>query len=241
MFTMSYLYKFRTLASCSDLDRIKNLITNGKFWFSPLWDQNDSMEAIYRPAEICPTQELLISPRKMRTLICSFSSCEGLHHPLVWAHYACGFKGLAIEVELDAKINAHKVIYQDDPRMHSKKCTIEDTFYSIITSKSKMWEYESEFRVTQENSESAVTGVSCEVGTIRSIILGAPYKMISNTKEVYENSYELKTYAMRAKEIRDLARIKNIITKIAFLTFTPSGPSVVIENDIDDCFWSQHV
>ena len=41
------LYKFRSLVSCHDLERAKRINSKKLFWFSSLWDQNDSMEAIY--------------------------------------------------------------------------------------------------------------------------------------------------------------------------------------------------
>ena len=41
------LYKFRPLANCDDLKRIKQIVEEKKFWCSRLWDLNDPMEGVY--------------------------------------------------------------------------------------------------------------------------------------------------------------------------------------------------
>lgn len=41
------LYKFRPLGSCEDLLRLEDILKTGKFWFSSLWEQNDSLEGVY--------------------------------------------------------------------------------------------------------------------------------------------------------------------------------------------------
>ncbi|MGP8329849.1 MAG: hypothetical protein ACT6FF_05985 [Methanosarcinaceae archaeon] len=41
------LIKFRPLANLDDLKRAKQIIENGKFWCSKLWNLNDPMEGVY--------------------------------------------------------------------------------------------------------------------------------------------------------------------------------------------------
>ena len=168
---MSLLYKFRALANCDNFVRAKNILSKKAFWFSPLWDQNDSMEAIYNPNLIPLEQEQKIFAEKRKTRICSFSSAKGLYHPLMWAHYACGFKGIAFEVETTKNVKVHEVIYRDNPTLISSGATPDDTVLAIITSKSSIWEYESELRITKMTDADGKGGIAKTVGTIQSCLL----------------------------------------------------------------------
>lgn len=61
---------------------------------------NDPMEGVY----LAPLDESKISKmfeEKDGFVICSFSSEEALDNPLSWGHYANGFKGIAIGIEVN--------------------------------------------------------------------------------------------------------------------------------------------
>lgn len=229
---MSLLYKFRPLANCDNFLRAEKIVTSREFWFSPLWDQNDSMEAIYNPQQIPPDQERNITPEKLRTRICSSSSEKGLYHPLMWAHYACGFKGIAIEVEVKTtkSVKVHEVVYRNNPTLITAGATDKETAHSIITSKSRIWEHESELRVTIETEPGGKKGIPKNVGKINSVILGAPYKMISNVKDIYSNTTALELYQTLFNSLRKVADENGIKTKLASLIITPTGPAVEIRN-----------
>lgn len=188
------------------------------------------MEAIYDSHTISLDQEPKITPQKLRTRICSFSSEKGLYHPLMWAHYACGFKGIAIEVETSKGDEVHEVIYRENPTLISERATFHETVHAIITSKSRLWEYESEMRVTVETDPGGKVGTKEKVGTIRSIILGKPYNMISNAGEIYANSATLELYLKLANKLINVANENNIETKLAYLISTPTGPEVEVRN-----------
>lgn len=137
---------------------------------------NDPMEGSFRLSrsahERFPQEDLStfleeIATRKYGFRICSLSL--DVESPLLWAHYASEFRGLAIEVELR----------QDDRRIrrvdyHSNVFTVRgneswdvgEYAQRILCSKLAAWEYEQEVRIIQ-------TGEFYDLRrTVRSVVLG---------------------------------------------------------------------
>lgn len=159
----------------------------------------------------------------------------------MWALYASGFKGVAIELDPDPdpKIDIQEVIYRDNPTSVCRGKTIEDTVLGIMSSKSRIWEYESEVRLfIKTTNKMKGEGLAYKAGSIRSVILGKPYETISNISEIYDNSELLKSYKKRAREILEIAKSKGVSTKISYITISPTGPVVTIrecnDGDFDD-------
>ena len=108
---MIKLYKFRSLRTCEDLQRLKEILDTGKFWCSKFSEMNDAMEGVYYA-----THENIIEQiynEKNRYKICSFSGKLAFENPCMWGYYAGGFQGVAIEIEIDSS-GIYKVDYEKD-------------------------------------------------------------------------------------------------------------------------------
>lgn len=147
------LYKFRQLGNCYDLERIEEIIEEKKFWCSKLWDLNDPMEGVFWSFKENVDK---IFKEKNQYLICSFSGEKGFKNPLLWGYYANGFKGIAIEIEIEKK-RIEKVKYVTLKKFNEP---IENE-KEIIKRKLNNWKHENEYRFLiksdcnkQENSKS---------------------------------------------------------------------------------------
>jgi hypothetical protein len=90
------LYKYRTL---EPFEYIADIICENRFHTAQFFDLNDPMEGLFNiRGEITEedVKELREATKQFR--ICSFSRTAT--HPVLWAHYASGFKGVCIEVEI---------------------------------------------------------------------------------------------------------------------------------------------
>jgi hypothetical protein len=76
---------------------------------------------------------------------------------LLWAHYASGFDGLAVEVEIPTpgQGKIHEVIYQPVSPLVDLESNLSpsDQALSILTHKHNEWDYEEEVRIIQEKEE----------------------------------------------------------------------------------------
>jgi len=149
-------YKFR---ASSQIDFAFDIIINQRLYCSDWKDLNDSMEGMYAYS-YSPNSDLGriadrvkgISESKRKYKICSLSSTFDSH--LLWAHYAGGFDGVAIEVDLpDDDPNIKKVDlrgvfgFVNMDRVISE----EEVARTILFSKYREWEYEKEIRILSEN------------------------------------------------------------------------------------------
>jgi hypothetical protein len=83
--------------------------------------------------------------------VCSLS--KTYKSRLLWAHYASGFDGLAVEVELPVpEPRIHNVIYQDVLPMLDLQSNVplEEEVPFILTHKHIEWNYEEEVRIIQK-------------------------------------------------------------------------------------------
>ncbi len=109
-------------------------------------------------------EEIVDEKKKCR--VCSLSLTA--ESRLLWAHYASGFTGLALELELpDDSPVIRKVNYPDrcaDVNLDAYESPLEEV-KRILTTKLKEWEYEEEIRILQREQwfqlESPVTKVIC--------------------------------------------------------------------------------
>lgn len=145
-------YKFR---SADRLDWAFDIILKERFRCSDWRLLNDPMEGQF----VCTYtlgngrrsySELIdeIIRHKKRLLVCALSRTFNCH--LLWAHYASGFRGVAIEVDLpDDDQNVRPIQYRgvfaqasfdhaDNP---------EEFAIQILSSKYREWEYEREVRI----------------------------------------------------------------------------------------------
>lgn len=145
-------YKFR---SSSQIAYAFDIIINQQLHCSDWKDLNDPMEGMYAYSNGLKSDRNIIEERlkgirnaKREYKICSLSYTFDSH--LLWAHYAGGFDGVAIEVELpDNNPNIKEVeprgvfAYIDMENFNSE----EEAARTILFSKYHEWEYEQEVRI----------------------------------------------------------------------------------------------
>ncbi len=202
------LYKFRPLANAKDFCRLKNILKNGTFWCSNFWDLNDPMEGIYTT----PYYKIIanIYKSKKRTKICSFSGKEAFSNPLMWSHYANGFKGVAVEVEIEVgkKIEGgkvEKIEYTNSFPKIQQNDNSDKAATKILTTKSPVWEHEHEYRFLTPKE-----GNKHPIGEIKCLVFGAPFKGIENSQDVLSDSESLQNYYVFARQIKLVAKNINI-------------------------------
>ena len=190
------LYKFRALTSCTDLERIKEIIKTEKFWFSKLWNLNDAMEGVYSTIDYAEN----LFQMKDELIICSLSKPKALREPLMWGTYAGGYKGLVIEVDLklDESFKKKSISYKSLDKLN--KPIIEDDLnkkvMKIITRKLNSWRREHEVRILRRKlyDEYDNEEKSYSIGKITAIYFGEPYKNLENGSQLANNSKNYKKY-----------------------------------------------
>ncbi len=197
---MLKLYKFRALANCQDYKRIKGIIETGKFWCSPLWEQNDPMEGVYtylKNETLSNSKNIFTQKNKYK--ICSFSGDRALNDPRMWGYYANGLKGIAVEIEIDQK-EVKKIDYDLNHWFADiKQADIE----KIITSKLEQWAFEDEYRFLHEGESNCV-----QIGRITGVYFGNPYSRLENKKQIIESSSKNKIYQTIKDKIINISASK---------------------------------
>jgi hypothetical protein len=191
------LYKFRQLITDKDFDRIDQMLQTGSFWCSQFAEMNDPMEGVFSFPVDTPTKMNTLTQyvlgEKNSYKICSFSDRAGFENPLLWGHYANGFKGVAIEIDTDMN-DIFKVIYANsimDIKLIGQPA--EDIVKEIIATKLTPWEYESEYRFLKKVEDN-----NQQIGSIKKIYFGNPYGNLYNSRLVYPKSI-LGYHALRGR------------------------------------------
>lgn len=157
-------YKFR---SSAQIQFALDILINRRLFCGAWKDMNDPMEGIFTystrgSASYVQQTVKGIGDAKSRYKICSLSQDFQSH--LLWAHYAGGFDGIAIEVDLpDTDAHIKKVKYRDVfAFLDIDRITNLDTAAkTILFSKYREWKYEKEIRImSQENFYDLPNGVS---------------------------------------------------------------------------------
>ena len=219
------VYKFRPLANRleenepfadeEDFKRAKCILETGEFWCSQFWKLNDPMEGIFRANEDIISK---IYEEKKQCRICSFSDIWGFKKPIMWGYYANGFKGMAIEIEvevdkecLEGKKCFRPMSYNDEiPEIEDK----DDSWASVIeilTHKSTRWKHEREYRFLKKTNKNF-----CKIGQITAIYFGNPYGNASNRSDILKDDNNLVEYD----------KWKNKLIKIADKNFNYHDVSV---------------
>lgn len=148
-------YKFR---SEDQLAFALDIIFNQRLYCSDWSILNDPMEGLFgysNDEDIDPKEQVeKIIAEKQHIRICSLSRTIDSH--LLWAHYASGFSGLAIEVILPDTDNRIKNINYSDSYSHisiNGKFDPNEAASTVLSNKYKDWEYEQEVRVLNTNNE----------------------------------------------------------------------------------------
>jgi len=146
------LYKYKSLQT---FEHVADLICNNQFYTVPFFDLNDPMEGLFN-YEAGTKKKYLddIKEGKKRLRICSFS--KDPKNILLWSHYADGFKGICIEVEIDDNSPDFKLVeveYESTRVLFSNKAArLKGEMPKIILSqKAKNWSVEKEVRALSSN------------------------------------------------------------------------------------------
>lgn len=194
------IYKFRRLTSEIDYCRLRGILETGYFWCSNFWDLNDPMEGVFSTYNVDIIDKIFRAKEQYK--ICSFSGTKGFPSPIMWGYYAAGFKGVAIELEVDIindccdeKGGVKKIECDDD-------LPNADDIEKILLNKSTKWEHEDEYRflIKSENNYHKIKEIK-----ITAVYFGAPYGDLINSEQIKDKS----------KSIRDYVKFKGKIIEVA--------------------------
>jgi len=198
------LIKFRSLGSDNEFKRIKEILKTNKFWCSKLWNLNDPMEGVYRNSFFNSDDIFEMFTEKNNKIICSFSHITALNNNLLWGYYANGFKGVAIEIEIN-EIEIKKMNYFNIQVFNQNLHNVDD----IITRKLKDWEHEQEYRFICDSSKDK----KCKIGKITKVYFGSPYDNTNNRENIEDNSPMLRKYDYLKRELQLLCKDLRIATE----------------------------
>ena len=157
-------YKFRRLSTCrckhpSDFVRIMQIIGQKQLYCASWNDLNDASEGhYYRSDKNTPDQvRKLLSEKlrseKLRLRVCSL--CKDFENPLMWAHYAAEFEGIAIELIIPDPCKNGPVV-EVRYKLTLPHIEINERFASelareILSTKLSLWEHEHEVRILHDD------------------------------------------------------------------------------------------
>lgn len=147
------LYKYKSLA---DFEFVADILINNQLYASHFTELNDPMEGDLHHQEEERDFIDLIKIEMNNIRVCSLS--KTLHNPILWAHYADGYKGICIEIEVDEDIlDLYKVVYSPCNPIPSEgykgfygneeEHTPNDWAISALKRKFEEWSYEDEYRI----------------------------------------------------------------------------------------------
>lgn len=141
-------YKFR---SPSQLKFALDIILEKRLYCSDWEKLNDPMEGIFRYSYRSDQRSVydefvrILHREKKRLLVCSLSKTFNSH--LLWAHYAEGFRGLAIEVDLPEDPDRIRSVEYDCVPINVSFGSNSPTAEQILSKKYIEWKYEGEVRI----------------------------------------------------------------------------------------------
>lgn len=149
-------YKFKGAAQA---DHIFDILLNRRLYCAPANMLNDPMEAQFaysyhgeEEAEAARSLARAVAEELQLLRVCSLTNTFDTH--LLWAHYASGFNGVAIEVELpdnhpDIRPVAYRGVFGQFG--YEKDACHEAAARDVIFSKYQEWSYEREVRIVSKN------------------------------------------------------------------------------------------
>lgn len=202
-----------------DFDRIKQIIETGHFWCSRFSELNDPMEGVFtiknsRDA-FKKIQDMYIDKIKYR--ICSFSGEQGFSYLPMWGYYSNGFKGVAIEVEVDNNDPSIKRISYVNSIQGLN--TNWNNPVSVLTCKLVPWEHEDEYRFIVDSLSNYH-----KIGNITCVYFGDPYGNVVNKNIIVKQNNFLLDYREYRKNLIPFIHAKRIYHRNARI----EGISVVV-------------
>jgi hypothetical protein len=155
-------YKFK---AAHQIPHAFDIIFNSRLYCADWSNLNDPMEGMFAYSfksadeeDVKRTVEKIVREKK-QLRVCSLSETFDCH--LLWSHYASGFSGLAIEVELpDDSPAVRKVNYRGvfaGVNFHGHDIDAQQAAEDILGSKYVEWAYEREIRVLYRDSYFALS------------------------------------------------------------------------------------
>jgi hypothetical protein len=155
------LYKYRGI---DNWQFFVDILFNNRLYAAKYKDMNDPMEGkyYYHSGKLDEKIREKLSEGKEKLKICSLS--ETNDNFLMWSHYANGHRGIAIGVEIINKYDICKIEYDDEKVSIDKNNYSECSAKEILSHKSKLWQYEEEWRVFSSNEYVDVKIVKIIIG-----------------------------------------------------------------------------
>jgi hypothetical protein len=200
------VYKFRKLTSELDYYRLKEILETKNFWCSNFWELNDPMEGVFSISIFDKLKDKIseIYSEKGQYKICSFSGEKGFKKPNIWGYYTDGFKGVAIEVEVeDDEVNP--IDYAHDNFLIDEKESLEINVKKILLNKNSAWKNENEYRFLGQRNDNFK-----KIEKISAIYFGAPYDYLGNTEQIKINRKIFIEYKKYKDKIIKIAKEKKI-------------------------------
>jgi hypothetical protein len=169
-------YKLRPF---DQLDRIADILVAERLYCPLYYDLNDPFEGVctvYGHFDFDGKRgrryfshtaiDDIVDPEDFEEIrVCSLSG--SVHDVRQWSHYGGGHKGVAIEIDFSGfPESIHKITYNDGLRKYDESLGEHPSVTSILTNKTRHWEYEDEYRVFSTKSFVSIAG------RIRRVLLG---------------------------------------------------------------------
>ncbi|WP_305841890.1 DUF2971 domain-containing protein [Photobacterium leiognathi] len=164
-------YKYKSL---SNFEFVLDILLRERLYASKYNELNDPMEGVINiDGTITDDLEETWKKKLEELRVCCFTP-EG-SNTLMWAHYADGGRGCAIEFELLPSSEAVEVSYSNKPKVSKNQLTT-DTAIEILKYKDSNWKYEKEFRCITSDIYVPIT--------VKKLILGP--KVQASTVELLQ-------------------------------------------------------
>jgi hypothetical protein len=147
-------YKFR---SPNQIHYALDIVFKKRLFCSDWATLNDPMEGSFgiEDSPISSVDQVdkiaAIIREKKKLRVCSLSETYDSH--LLWAHYASGFEGLAVEIELPIAPEIRKVTYRSADGFKVSNMLPEEAASAVLSSKYSAWAYEREIRVLHDKEQ----------------------------------------------------------------------------------------
>ena len=151
------LYKFRSL---DNFEFVADILINKKLYAANFLEMNDPMEGIFFHDSSIEKQYIdAVKEEKHKLRICSLS--HDFSNPILWAHYANGFKGICIEIDIDeSRHDIQEIRYrplslllsnENNSHVNTIDYSPAEAAKAILKRKFQEWTYEGEYRVFSNN------------------------------------------------------------------------------------------
>lgn len=152
------------------MDHICDILQNRRLYCAEWSALNDPMEGVFAysaPRSLAEDAKAFaadIQQKLKQWRICALSGTFNSH--LLWAHYANGFDGVAIEIELpdndpDVRAVSYRGVYGNF--QYSDGLSPDEIARTIAFSKYREWKYEEEIRVRSDESWYELREPICRV------------------------------------------------------------------------------